>query len=130
MTHYLSVLDSWRCPTCGNSLARRAPHCGEESSHLLRRSQPGAAKLLRVLYHVPAGADLDTALIAAQALPRPAHRPRRDPAAARVAKGYRLHPTTADRIAAESRRTGESQGQVIDRIISAILGGQGDMLCT
>lgn len=50
---------------------------------------------------------------------RPAHRPRRDPAAARVVRAYRVHPDTADRIVAESKRTGESQGQVIDRVVAA-----------
>lgn len=47
--------------------------------------------------------------------PRPAHRPRRDPLAARVTKSYRVHPDTARKIAEESARTGESQGQVVDR---------------
>lgn len=50
----------------------------------------------------------------------PAHRPRRDPSAARVVRSYRLHPDTAARIVAEAQRTGESQGQVIDRIVAAL----------
>ena len=48
--------------------------------------------------------------------PRPAHRPRRDPGAARVVKSYRVRPDTAEKIEAESKKTGESQGQIIDRL--------------
>lgn len=51
---------------------------------------------------------------------RPAHRPRRDPAAARINLVVRVHPDTRSRIAAEARRTGESQGQVVDRLASAL----------
>ncbi len=58
--------------------------------------------------------------LAGRVVVRPAHRPRRDPSAARVVRSYRLHPDTAARIVAESRRTGESQGQVIDRIVAAL----------
>lgn len=52
--------------------------------------------------------------------PRPAHRPRQDPTAARVVKSYRLHPDTALKIEIEARRTGESQGQVIDRLAKSL----------
>lgn len=51
---------------------------------------------------------------------RPAHRPRRDPNAARVVKSYRLHPDTIDRLDVEAKRTGESAGQVIDRLARRI----------
>lgn len=46
---------------------------------------------------------------------RPAHRPRRDPVAARVNLVVRVHPHTRLRLAAEAQRTGESQGQIVDR---------------
>jgi hypothetical protein len=52
--------------------------------------------------------------------PAPAHRPRRDPSAARVVKSYRLHPDTAAKIEAEAKRTGESQGQIVDRLAADI----------
>ena len=48
--------------------------------------------------------------------PAAAHRPRRDPSAARVNLVVRVHPDTRARLAAEARRTGESQGQVVDRL--------------
>jgi hypothetical protein len=51
---------------------------------------------------------------------RPAHRPRRDPTAARVVRSYRLHPDTIARIDAESKRSGESAGQVIDRLAATL----------
>ena len=44
------------------------------------------------------------------------HRPRLDPTAARVVKSYRVHPDTAAVVESESKRTGESQGQVVDRL--------------
>lgn len=46
---------------------------------------------------------------------RPRHRPRKDPAAARVLKSFRLHPSTVVRIISEAKKYGESQGEVIDR---------------
>lgn len=51
---------------------------------------------------------------------RPAHRPRRDPAAARVVRSYRLHPDTIARIDAEAKRTGESAGQFVDRLAATL----------
>lgn len=117
---YLSILSHWTCPTCGNSLADSADHCGEEGSHLSRHTQGAAAKRLRELHRVADGADLDAALIAAAVLPRPAHRPRRDPAAARIIKAYRVHPDTALAIAGEATRSGESQGQVVDRLADGL----------
>lgn len=51
---------------------------------------------------------------------RPAHRPRRDPGAARVNLVVRVHPDTRLRLAAEAQRTGESQGQVIDRLVQGL----------
>jgi hypothetical protein len=51
---------------------------------------------------------------------RPAHRPRRDPGAARVMLALRVHPETRARLAAESQRTDESQGQVIDRLVQGL----------
>jgi len=59
----------------------------------------------------------------AEPRPRPAHRPRRDPKAARVIKSYRLHPDTALKIARESKRSGESQGRVVDWLISRLFPG-------
>lgn len=50
----------------------------------------------------------------------PAHRPRRDPSAARVVRSYRLHPGTIARVDAEAKRTGESAGQVIDRLAAGL----------
>lgn len=55
-----------------------------------------------------------------QVLSRPAHRPRRDPGAARVNLVVRVHPDTRLRLAAEAQRTGESQGQVIDRLVQSL----------
>lgn len=46
---------------------------------------------------------------------RPRHRPRKDPAAARVVKSFRLHPNTIAAIVDEAQEHGESQGEVIDR---------------
>jgi len=51
---------------------------------------------------------------------RPAHRPRRDPAAARVVRSYRLHPATITKLDAEAKRSGESAGQVIDRLVQGL----------
>lgn len=51
---------------------------------------------------------------------RPANRPRRDPSAARVIKSYSIHPDSAAKIAAEAQRSGESQGQVIDRLVQGL----------
>ncbi len=48
--------------------------------------------------------------------PRPPHRPRLDPKAARVVRSFRLHPATVERLDGEAKRTGESGGQVIDRL--------------
>lgn len=50
----------------------------------------------------------------------PPHRPRRDPNAARAIRSYRLHPDTIAKIDAESKRAGESAGQVIDRLASTL----------
>lgn len=50
----------------------------------------------------------------------PAHRPRRDPSAARVVRSYRLHPDTIAKIDAEAKRSGESAGQVIDRLVAGL----------
>lgn len=52
---------------------------------------------------------------------RPAHRPRRDPSAARVKGSWRVHPRTLELLDAEAKRTGESAGQVLDRL-AAMLG--------
>lgn len=53
--------------------------------------------------------------------PRPAHRPRRDPtSAARVVRSYRLHPDTILKIDREAKRTGESAGQVVDRLAAKL----------
>lgn len=54
---------------------------------------------------------------------RAAHRPRRDPAAARVNLVVRVHPGTRAAIDAEARRSGESAGQVVDRIARALVSG-------
>lgn len=51
---------------------------------------------------------------------RPAHRPRRDPTAARVMLALRVHPDTRSRLACEAQRSGESQGQVIDRLVRGL----------
>lgn len=51
---------------------------------------------------------------------RPPHRPRRDPAAVRVNLVVRVHPMTRVRLADEAARTGESQGQVVDRLAEQI----------
>jgi len=51
---------------------------------------------------------------------RPAHRPRRDPTAARVNQSYRLHPQTIAKLAREGRRTGEGAGVVIDRLACSL----------
>jgi hypothetical protein len=59
-------------------------------------------------------------LAAAMSDARPAHRPRRDPGAARVMLALRVHPDTRARLAAESQRTDESQGQVIDRLVQGL----------
>lgn len=55
--------------------------------------------------------------------PRPAHRPRQDPAAARVNLHVRVHPSTRAAIDAEAKRSGESAGQVVDRIARALVSG-------
>lgn len=52
--------------------------------------------------------------------PRPAHRPRRDPDVVRVNLVVRVHPSTRASVVAEAKRTGESQGQVIDRLAALI----------
>jgi hypothetical protein len=49
------------------------------------------------------------------AAPRAAHRPRKDPTAARAIKSFRLHPDTIAAIIEASQEYGESQGEVIDR---------------
>ncbi len=46
--------------------------------------------------------------------------PRRDPKAARIIRSFRLHPDTIGRLAREAARTGESAGQVIDRLATTI----------
>lgn len=51
---------------------------------------------------------------------RPANRPRRDPGAARINKSYMLHPTNAARVEAEAKRTGESQSDVINRLVQGL----------
>jgi hypothetical protein len=117
---YLRILDGWSCPTCGHGLATRCDHCGESESHLARRTQGSAAKRLRALYRVPDVAELDAALIQQGKLPRPAHRPRKDPCAARVRYSYRLHPDTISKINDEAKRSGESAGQVIDRLAATL----------
>ena len=53
---------------------------------------------------------------------RPRPKSRQDPAVTRVVKSYRVHPDTAVAIADESRDTGLSQGQVIDRMASGLDG--------
>lgn len=53
--------------------------------------------------------------------PRPRHRPRQDPSAARVMYAVRVHPSTRAAILAEAERTGESQGQVVDRLVQSLL---------
>jgi prepilin-type N-terminal cleavage/methylation domain-containing protein len=47
---------------------------------------------------------------------RAPHRPRKDPAVTRINRTYRLHPVTIVKIDGESKRTGESSGQVVDRL--------------
>lgn len=49
----------------------------------------------------------------------PAHRPRRDPSAARVNLIVRVHPDTRKLLAEISSNSKESQGQVIDRLVRA-----------
>ncbi len=49
-----------------------------------------------------------------------AHRPRRDPSVARVTRSYSVHPDTVARIAAEAKRSGESAGQVVDRLTAGL----------
>lgn len=44
----------------------------------------------------------------------------RDSKAARIVRAYRVHPTTAAAIEEESERTGESQGQVVDRLATGL----------
>lgn len=51
---------------------------------------------------------------------KPAHRPRRDPAAARTTKTLRCHPDTWARIEAEARRTKDGCGQVVDRLAASL----------
>lgn len=51
---------------------------------------------------------------------RPARRPRLDPTAARVNKTLRAHPNTWLRLDAEAKRTGESTGQVLDRLAASL----------
>jgi hypothetical protein len=46
----------------------------------------------------------------------PAHRPRRDPAAARVNLVCRVHPTTRARLDAARAKTGEGLGELIDQL--------------
>ncbi len=48
------------------------------------------------------------------------HRPRRDPAAARVSRTYTLHPSTVARIDATAKAAGESAGQVVDRLAKSL----------
>ena len=84
-----------------------------------RRSADGpwqdvASGDLRMVLAAPT--ELARWLCAAMSDDRPAHRPRRDPSAARVNLVVRVHPDTRARLAAEARRTGESQGQVVDRL--------------
>lgn len=54
------------------------------------------------------------------AITRPAHRPRQDPTAARVSRGFRVRPSTLAMIDSEAKRTGESAGQVIDRLAARL----------
>lgn len=51
-----------------------------------------------------------------QTIPAAPNRPRLDPAAPRVVRSYRLNPKTIAAIDAEAKRTGESAGQVVDRL--------------
>jgi len=113
MPDYLAVLAGWRCPTCGNGLATRADHCGESESHLLRRTQSGAAKRLRMLYRVPVGADLDAALIAAAAIPRPAHRPPKGSHGPRQTLKARVDPEAIRRIEIARKVAGQSLGDYL-----------------
>jgi len=117
---YLAILNAGRCGTCGHSLAAPCGHCGESDSHVRRRTQAEARRVLRAVYRVPDGDDLDASLIAADVIPRPAHRPRRDPKAARVVRSYRLHPDTIRAIDAEAKRTDEGAGQVVDRLAAGL----------
>ena len=120
MPDYLAILDVGRCGTCGHSLAAPCGHCGESDSHVRSRTQAEARRVLRAIYRVPDGADLDAALIAAEAIPRPAHRPRRDPSAARQTKCLRLHPATIARLDAEAKRAGTGVGVVVDRLAATL----------
>lgn len=49
----------------------------------------------------------------------PAHRPRQGKEA-RIVRSYRVDPSTAKVIDAEAKRSGESQGQVVDRLAKEI----------
>jgi hypothetical protein len=65
---------------------------------------------------------LDGELFAAavQAAHHPTHRPRRDPAAARVNLVCRVHPDTRARFDAARAKTGEGLGELLDRLAAAL----------
>ena len=51
----------------------------------------------------------------------PAHRPRRDPTAARVSRGLRCKPVTWEGVDVEAKRTGKSAGEVLDWLVATFL---------
>jgi len=59
-------------------------------------------------------------MIPTNLIPRP--KSRQDPAAVRVVRSYRVRPVTDEAIIEESKRTGLSQGQVIDRLARGLDG--------
>lgn len=51
---------------------------------------------------------------------RPAHRPRRDPSAARVGLACRVHPDTRKRLDYIRAKSGEGIGELIDRLAKTL----------
>jgi len=122
MTHYRIPA----CPATGNpAIVYRASLEGPGIVAIQRRSGRGRwadvpPAMLRELMAAPT--DLAAWLreqLAPAPAPRAAHRPRKDPAAARVTASYRIHPQTRQAIIAEAAETGESQGEVLDRWAAA-----------
>jgi hypothetical protein len=119
------------------SMRYRLPACPATGSpsveYHVARPAPGVAVVQRRAGSGPWEAvgdgDLRTLLAAPTGLaawlreamgPRPAHRPRRDPAAARVTICARVAAETQRRLAEHRRQTGEGLGTLIDRLVAAM----------
>lgn len=132
---------AWRCPLSGDiagTILDRAIAGDQRSADraltiaaAMSAGDPAAARAYSgaIPMDVPSpviGAGIMTAPV------RPAHRPRLDPTMTRVVRSYRLNPKTIAAIDAEAKRTGESAGQVVDRLalgLGAIMVPNGKAEC-